>query len=248
MHGVAEKHQQTKVGFDKKGKQITRAQLPPSWGAGTGAGLLLSACVRGGSIDLLSSYLLPSRGVSGRRLPASSRQLCSSAGPVSSQRHLWRAGGITRAPREEWDKNILLFLVRWLTTYPLQIHCFESCGFPFTTHPALTVHSRICRTDAFPFSICIWKYASDSILVPAEPRSLSWPYSLCDAGASCISTKGKGKVQAQKEGRYLWRRKKKCGGKINKQKTKSSLHTQLLLDSGLLPSRKWCVPLSSVVT
>lgn len=122
-------------------------------GLAQGLGCFKAACVWGASIDLLSSYLLPSRGVTGRRLPASYRQLCSSVLPVCSQRQLWRAGRIAWALREEWDKNILLFFVKWLTSYPWQIDCFGSCSFPFTTHPALTAHSRRCSTDAFPFSM-----------------------------------------------------------------------------------------------
>lgn len=117
----------------------------------------------------------------------------------------------------------------------MQIDCFESCSFSFTTHPALTAHSRRCRTDAFPYSICIWKYPSDSILVPAEPRILSFPYSLGDSRASCISAKGKGKVQTQKEGQYLWRKIKKWG---KRKKKKSSLQIYIhtfFLTQGLFP-------------
>lgn len=230
--------------FGKKPKQITSAQLPPSWGGWHRSWAVLSCWVWGANIDLLSNYLLPSRGVTGRRLPASYRQLCSSeVVPVCSQRQLWRAGGIAQASRKEWDKNILLFFVRWLTNYSLQIDCFESCSFSFTTHLALTAHSSRCRTDAFPFSICIWKCPNDSILVPAEPCSLSSPYSLCDARASCISTKGKGKVQTQKESQYLWRKIKKW----RKNQIQVYIHTFLTQDlfpwqhpeSGMSPSAVW---------
>ena len=72
--------------------------------------------------------------------------------------------------------------------------------------PPPTLPSQPTAEDAdrlLPASRLGPTYPSDSILVTTEPCSLPSLYSLCDAEASCVSTKGKGKGQAQQDGRCL---------------------------------------------
>lgn len=87
------------------------------------------------------------------------------------------------------------------------MHCSLIASSPAALLAPPTLPPQLAAADAehlLPPSCLGPVHPSDSILVTAAPCSLPSPCSLYrGAGTSCISTKGKGKGQAQQDGQCL---------------------------------------------